>query len=87
MAAPASDALASALGNRQFDQIARLLDAMELEVWDQPQPVALRVCSEAHLWALVTCFALCALQSLNPAVLLEWPHALHLLGHMYNHSL
>lgn len=26
-------------------------------------------------------------QSPNPSVLVEWPHAIHLLGHIYNKSL
>eukprot|EP00882_Tetradesmus_deserticola_P004600 GHRQ01004849.1.p1 GENE.GHRQ01004849.1~~GHRQ01004849.1.p1 ORF type:complete len:200 (+),score=88.16 GHRQ01004849.1:183-782(+) len=57
MAHPAVEAaLQSALANQQYDSVAPILDAAELE-------------------------------SSNPDVLNQWPHALHLLGHIYNEQL
>jgi len=52
----AQEQVATVVANRHFEDVARLLDTMELE-------------------------------SSNPLVLAEWPHAFHLLGHIYNKNL
>lgn len=36
---------------------------------------------------LPCCFCFMLLQSSNPNVLLQWPHALHILGLIYNQQL
>jgi hypothetical protein len=91
MLAPAVEAaVQSALANQQYDRIAAILDAAELEVI-----LALRSC--AFTKRLRSCLMLCmcthcvpcvcVLQSSNPNVLQEWPHAIHVLGLIYNQQL
>lgn len=86
MANPAVEAaLQSALANQQFDSVAPILDAAELEV-HITHPYQTMYSSRAMCRGLTLLLDV-PLQSSNPDVLNQWPHTLHLLGLMYNQQL
>lgn len=79
----------SALANQQYDRIAAVLDAAELEVgylgrFNMPGISMKRKNTDYHRVSRLSCLVL---QSSNPNVLLQWPHALHILGLIYNQQL
>lgn len=90
MAPPGVEAaVQSALANQQYDRIAAVLDAAELEVgylgrFNMPGISMKRKNTDYHR---VSCLSCLVLQSSNPNVLLQWPHALHILGLIYNQQL
>lgn len=93
MVAPAVEAaVQSALANQQYGRIAAILDAAELEVklatCNCAAALSLRSGSNQSPCMRAHClFCVCVSQSSNPNVLQEWPHAIHVLGLIYNQQL
>ena len=76
----AQEAVSAVVSERRFDDIAVLLDTLELEVGicALQQHIPDGALNENPFFR----------QSANPYVLADdWPHALHLLGHIYNQNL
>jgi hypothetical protein len=90
-------ALDEALREGRFESVAPILDAAELEVRSgtlskaraPPQQQPHRTLGPNMLWTPPLSSPLLSLpaQSPDPDVLLNWPHALHILGHIYNGNL
>ena len=99
----ASAQLGALLDRRSFEQVAQLLDSLELQVqhW---LPVAfgcgsiagIVTCSHdnrAYLFAFLMqgiithVYDPILVQVVTPQLPQGWPHTLHLLGHLYNHNL
>ena len=71
----------NAIGTGQFHLIAPLLDSHEIEAWLIPHQA---------WWALDTGIELQGIKGLclqEASNLLDWPAALHLLGHIYSGNL
>lgn len=86
MVSPAVDAaVQSALANQQFDTIAAVLDAAELEVGNTAHQLLKSDDQASSSFCVLHVFVVS--QSSNPNVLLQWPHALHMLGLIYNQQL
>ena len=77
--------LLAALQQGSFAEVAPILDRCELEV-NRRSWIGSRAAARAERFALEAAAALPP-QSGNPHVLLDWPHALHILGHLYNNNL
>jgi len=84
MAATAQETVSAVVSESRFDTIAVLLDTLELEV----SICVLSVLKIVHAVSNLL-VSLSFRQSANPNVLADdsWPHALHLLGHIYNQDL
>jgi hypothetical protein len=90
MAPPGVEAaVQSALANQQYDRIAAILDAAELEVGYLGSHSMFGVLNQHHNidQQRISRLSCLVLQSSNPNVLLQWPHALHILGLIYNQQL
>lgn len=90
MSANAMEAVSSSLQERSYDQIASILDVCELEVLANAEGFwrGSLLLLEGHASITPRSNApLLTPQSANPRVLEDWPHALHLLGHIFNKNL
>jgi hypothetical protein len=74
------DKLQALLSTGQYGDVAKMLDRAELEVSPSfPASAPYLSCTDSYHANTP--------QSPNPLVLEDWPHAAHMLGHIYNKKL